>query len=181
MSLAPTPLARLALAQVDGAPASVDDAALVRAVVEGHASAPGLVFDRYAALVHGILRRSLGPGADVDDQVQVAFVELFREAKNLRDPSVLRSFLIGITVRVARAELRRRRTAAGSASPTTAPCPRSRSKATRRARGARASLRDAGAARHSSRMLFVLRHVEGSSSPRRPRPWAGRWPRPSAI
>jgi len=86
-----------------------DDAALVRAVVEGQASAPGLVWDRYATLVHAILSRSLGPGADVDDQVQVAFVELFREAKNLRDPSALRSFLIGITLRVGRAELRRRR------------------------------------------------------------------------
>ena len=87
----------------------LDDATLARAIVEGRPSAPGLVWDRYARLVHGILRRTLGPGADVDDQVQLAFIELLRDAKKLRDPAALRSFLVGITVRVARAELRRRR------------------------------------------------------------------------
>jgi RNA polymerase sigma-70 factor, ECF subfamily len=89
--------------------AAADDATLARAIAAGHPNAPRLAWDRYTALVRGVLRRILGPGADVDDQVQLVFLELFRDAKNLREASALRSFLIGITVRVARSELRRRR------------------------------------------------------------------------
>ena len=86
-----------------------DDATLARAIIAGHRNAPHAAWDRYAGLVRGVLRRVLGPGDDVDDQVQLVFLQLFRDAKNLRDVTALRSFLIGITVRVARSELRRRR------------------------------------------------------------------------
>jgi RNA polymerase sigma-70 factor, ECF subfamily len=89
--------------------ADLDDAGLARAAAEGHAGAPAAVWDRYSTLVRGVLRRSLGPGVDAEDLVQETFLLLFREVKNLRDPSALRSFLIGITVRVARSALRRRR------------------------------------------------------------------------
>lgn len=89
--------------------ADLDDSGLARAAAEGHAGAPAAVWDRYAALVRGLLRRSLGPGVDTEDLVQETFLLLFREVKNLRDPAALRSFLIGITVRVARSTLRRRR------------------------------------------------------------------------
>ena len=86
-----------------------DDATLARAIAAGHPNAPRVAWDRYATLVRGVLRRILGPGADVDDQVQLVFLQLFRDAGNLRDATALRSFLIGIAVRVARSELRRRR------------------------------------------------------------------------
>lgn len=109
LSPAPNPSRPAHLSLVGGAAREPDDASLARAVAAGQARALGQVWDRYATLVRAILTRALGPGADVDDQVQVAFVELFREARNLRDPGALRSFLIGITTRVARAELRRRR------------------------------------------------------------------------
>ena len=89
--------------------ADLDDAGLARAAAEGHAGAPAVVWDRYAGLVRRVLCRILGPGADVDDQVQEAFLQLFREVKQLRDPGALRAFLLGITVRVARSALRRRR------------------------------------------------------------------------
>jgi RNA polymerase sigma-70 factor (ECF subfamily) len=90
-------------------PADLDDAGLARAAAEGHAGAPAAIWDRYATLVRGLLRRSLGPGFDVEDLVQETFLSFFREVKNLRDPAALRSFLIGITVRMARSSLRRRR------------------------------------------------------------------------
>ena len=163
MSPAPTPPRPSRLSLVGGAPRDPDDATLARALAEGQARALGLVWDRYAALVRGILRRALGPGADVDDQVQVAFVELFRDAKNLRDPGALRSFLIGITTRVARAELRRRRfrrwlhltddgavpEAADDAADDDA------REAVARLYGVLDRLDEKG------RMMFVLRHVEG--------------------
>jgi RNA polymerase sigma-70 factor (ECF subfamily) len=148
---------------VGGASREVDDATLARALAAGQPRALGLAWDRYASLVRGILGRAMGPGADVDDQVQVAFIELFREAKNLRDPGALRSFLIGIATRVARAELRRRRfrrwfqlTDDGAVpEPADDGNDEDAREAVRRLYGVLDRLDD------KSRMIFVLRHVEG--------------------
>lgn len=141
----------------------MDDASLARAIAEGHAAAPGLVWDRYATLVRGVLRRALGPSADVDDQVQLAFLELFRDAGKLRDPGALRAFLVGITVRVARSELRRRRfrrwlrlTDDGAVPEgATDEVDEDAREAVARLYAVLEKLDDKG------RMLFVLRHIEG--------------------
>jgi RNA polymerase sigma-70 factor (ECF subfamily) len=85
-----------------------DDRALVAGVRAGEPGAAGRLWDRYASLVRGILRRMLGP-VDVEDAIQDAFLRLFRDLGSLRDPAALRSFLIGITLHVAKSELRRRR------------------------------------------------------------------------
>jgi RNA polymerase sigma-70 factor (ECF subfamily) len=89
-------------------PREEDDASLVAGVQARHPGAAGRMWDRYASLVRRILRRMLGP-VDVEDGVQDAFLRLFRDLGSLRDPSALRSFLIGITLHVAKSELRRRR------------------------------------------------------------------------
>lgn len=89
-------------------PREVDDAALVAGVRANEPAAAGQMWDRYASLVRRILRRMLGP-VDVEDGVQDAFLRLFRDLASLRDPSALRSFLIGVTLHVAKSELRRRR------------------------------------------------------------------------
>jgi RNA polymerase sigma-70 factor, ECF subfamily len=88
---------------------ATDDAALARAAAQGHPGAAPVVWHRYAPLVRRILKRTLGPGDEVDDHVQDTFLRFFRAAKHLRDPSLLTSFIVGIAMRVARAELRRRR------------------------------------------------------------------------
>jgi RNA polymerase sigma-70 factor (ECF subfamily) len=85
-----------------------DDATLVAAVLAREPGAAGRMWDRHASLVRRILRRMLGP-VDVEDAVQDAFLRLFRDLASLRDTSALRSYLIGITLHVARSELRRRR------------------------------------------------------------------------
>ena len=85
-----------------------DDASIVAGVVAREPGAAGRMWDRYASLVRRILRRMLGP-IDVEDAVQDAFLRLFRDLGSLRDPSALRSYLIGITLHVAKSELRRRR------------------------------------------------------------------------
>lgn len=98
------------LASVNRLPlAGTDDATLARAILDGHPAAPSALWDRFAPLVRAILRRALGPGHDVTDLVQEAFLGFFRSVADLRDPGALRPFLIGITVHVARSELRRRR------------------------------------------------------------------------
>jgi RNA polymerase sigma-70 factor (ECF subfamily) len=86
-----------------------DDAALVEAVRARLPRAAGRLWDRHSTMVRRILQRILGPSVDVEDAVQDAFLRLFRDLDSLRDPTALRSFLIGITLHVAKSELRRRR------------------------------------------------------------------------
>ena len=87
----------------------VDDAELARMAAAHDPRAAAILWDRYSTLVRGILRRSLGPSADVEDLVQEAFLGLFRTLSGLRDPDALRSFIVGTALRVARSELRKRR------------------------------------------------------------------------
>ena len=93
------------------APALADatDAELAVHAAQGHPSAPAAVWDRFATLVRGVLRRSLGPRAEVEDHVQEVFLRFFKQVKTLREPESVRAFVIGIAIRVARGELRRRR------------------------------------------------------------------------
>jgi RNA polymerase sigma-70 factor (ECF subfamily) len=102
-----TPLSRLRIVP-PAEPREEDDAALVVAVMARRPGAAGRMWDRYAPLVRRVLRRMLGP-VDVEDALQDAFLRLFRDLATLRDASALRSFLIGITLHVAKSELRRRR------------------------------------------------------------------------
>jgi RNA polymerase sigma-70 factor (ECF subfamily) len=53
-------------------------------------------------------RHWIGPH-DLDDHVQEVFSRLFAQLHRMRQPSALRGFIIGITLRVAFTELRRRR------------------------------------------------------------------------
>lgn len=86
-----------------------DDVRLAEGLRAGSAQAVAAAWDRYHPLVRRLLLRSLGPSADVDDLVQDVFITLFRRVVDLRDDSALRSFLVGIVVRTAKSELRRRR------------------------------------------------------------------------
>jgi len=63
---------------------------------------------RYAPLVNRILSRGLGPDADVDDATQEVFLRLFRRIGGLRDATALRAFIVSVTVRVMKWQLRRR-------------------------------------------------------------------------
>jgi RNA polymerase sigma-70 factor (ECF subfamily) len=101
------PPSRLRIVPPDGR-REEDDATLVAGVLAKDPAAAGRMWDRYAWLVRRILRRMLGP-VDVEDAVQEAFLRLFRDLGALRDPATLRSYLIGITLHVAKSELRRRR------------------------------------------------------------------------
>jgi RNA polymerase sigma-70 factor (ECF subfamily) len=87
-----------------------DDAALALALIAEDPSAPRVAWHRFAAMVHRILKRTLGPGADVEDLVQEVFLCLFDRVKTLREPKALKAFVIAIAAMTVRAELRRRRT-----------------------------------------------------------------------
>lgn len=90
----------------DGRPDGTDEA-LARAVVAREPWAQRKVWDLYAPMVNGVLRRALGPGHDFDDLLQDVFLRVFHRVIGLRDLSALRSFIYSITIRVVRWEIRR--------------------------------------------------------------------------
>lgn len=93
-----------------GTLAEQDDATLARALMADDPRAPRVAWQRFAPMVHRILKRTLGPGADVEDLVQEVFLCLFDRVKTLREPKALKAFVIAISAMTVRAELRRRRT-----------------------------------------------------------------------
>ena len=84
-----------------------DDRALLAGLAAGEPAAANAIWDRFAPLVRGLLRQSLGPRAEIDDLTQEVFLTLFRRARDIREN--LRSFVVGVCVRVSRSELRRQR------------------------------------------------------------------------
>lgn len=104
----------LRLAARDGAavparPPGVDLHELVALAKAKDPRAAARIWDQYEGLVRGVLRRTIGPDAELDDLVQEVFVGFFRNVGGLRDPSALSSFLTGIAIRTARGTLRKRR------------------------------------------------------------------------
>jgi RNA polymerase sigma-70 factor (ECF subfamily) len=77
--------------------------------MERHPQAPRVAWARFSPLVRRIVRRSLGPASDTEDAVQDVFVCLFEKAHTLRDPAALKAFIVAITVRTVRYQIRRRR------------------------------------------------------------------------
>lgn len=85
------------------------DAQLVQDVARGDRAALGAVWDRYAKLVRAVLYRALGSDAGVEDLLQDTFFAFFRGAAQIRDGAALRGYLVGVAVRLAALELRRRK------------------------------------------------------------------------
>jgi RNA polymerase sigma-70 factor (ECF subfamily) len=88
--------------------ASAPDHALVAAACGGDPRARSIIWKRYSGHVRGKLYQWLGP-RDLDDLLQDVFSTLFDQLPRIRHATALRRFLIGIALRVACSELRRRR------------------------------------------------------------------------
>src|SRR5215472_8605293 len=73
-----------------------EDDVLVRAARDGDRSAFGLLYDRYARMVHGILLCRVPP-REVDDLVQEVFLLALRKLDSLRDISRFGAWLGTIT------------------------------------------------------------------------------------
>jgi RNA polymerase sigma-70 factor (ECF subfamily) len=104
-SFAPRPLAPLAHFPHD----RYGDAQLVKDVALGHRDALGVVWDRYAGLVRGVLFGAIGPDHATEDLLQDVFLAFHRGAAQIQDGGALRGYLIGVAVRLAALELRRRK------------------------------------------------------------------------
>lgn len=93
-------------AEVRPAPAPETDTDLVLALRQGDAGAPGRIYDRHSASVHGMVYRLLGREAELDDIVQEVFIYALHSIDKLRDPAALKSWLLGIAVGKVRSHLR---------------------------------------------------------------------------
>jgi RNA polymerase sigma-70 factor (ECF subfamily) len=85
------------------------DAQLVRDVARGDREALGVVWDRYSKLVRGVLFGVLGSDHAAEDLLQDVFLAFYRGAGSVRSSGALRPYLVGVTVRLAALELRRRK------------------------------------------------------------------------
>ncbi len=89
--------------------AQADDATLARALRGADPRAAGVLWDRFSPLVRRMLRRTLGPYASVEGLVQEVFLRVLKQLGGLPDAAQLKPFVVGVTVRVLNAELRRHR------------------------------------------------------------------------
>jgi RNA polymerase sigma-70 factor, ECF subfamily len=89
--------------------AQADDATLARAASSGDPRATGVLWDRFSPLVRRVLRRTLGPQAEVEELVQVVFMRVLKQLRGLPDSAQLKPFVMSVTVRVLSAELKRER------------------------------------------------------------------------
>jgi RNA polymerase sigma-70 factor, ECF subfamily len=139
------------------------DAELVRAAALGEADAVGVVWQRYAPLVRGVLRGALGPDHASEDLLQEVFIGFLKGAKNIHEGAALRGYLVGVAVRLAALELRRRKVRRWVMLTPTGSLPeRSASPADAEGREALSALhRVLDGVSSRRRLAFVLRHVQG--------------------
>ncbi|HEX6766562.1 MAG TPA: sigma-70 family RNA polymerase sigma factor [Polyangiaceae bacterium] len=135
----------------------------MQAAARGDADAVTVIWDRYSGLVRGVLRGALGPDLVVEDLLQEVFIALVKGAKSIHEGAALRGYLVGVAVRLAALELRRRKVrrwvmlSPTGELPDTAVLPRDSE--SRQALQALYRVLDQLGSRR--RLAFVLRHVQG--------------------
>jgi RNA polymerase sigma factor (sigma-70 family) len=148
-----------------GTPPTDDDDQQAKLVAALRAQDPAVarpLWNRFAPSTFRVLRRTLGPAARIDDAVQVVFLCVFHRGGQLRPGTDLDQFVLKVTARVARAELRR------STLRRVLPIPGSRAARARAARAASKSEHEASKRFYrildrlsaADRIAFVFHHVE---------------------
>lgn len=82
---------------------------LCAAILRGDDGWQRRAFDAFHGLVHGLLIKTLGPRAEIADLVGDAFVTFFASAHRIHSERSVRSYLVSITMNLARRELRQRK------------------------------------------------------------------------
>jgi RNA polymerase sigma-70 factor, ECF subfamily len=85
------------------------DAVLVAGAVRGELESAQQIWQRYSSLVGRILRRVFGSSPDSVDLSQDVFLCVFQQITKLREPEALQAYIVGISLRVARNHLRRKK------------------------------------------------------------------------
>lgn len=89
-------------------PGVISDAELVEQLRQKQPAAVAHLIGTYSSIVRRSLFRVLGSAYDIDDLEQDTFVTVLGRCHTLRDPSALRSFVVSVSMRLARNELRKR-------------------------------------------------------------------------
>jgi RNA polymerase sigma-70 factor (ECF subfamily) len=143
--------------------AKADEDTLVRETLAGKRWAQKEVWCRFAPMVYGLLRRTLGSRHDHDDLMQEVFLRVFRRLHSLEKVSALRSFVYSVAIRVVSEEMRRF-SAIRRVELQMMDIPRDRTSAGADFEARDILLRIQGildGMKVKHRAVFVLRHVEG--------------------
>jgi RNA polymerase sigma-70 factor, ECF subfamily len=148
-------------------PATSDDA-LVRAAQQGDRSAFGLLYSRYARMVHGILLSRV-PYSDVDDLLQDVFLQALPRLTSLREVSKFAGWLATIARNRATDFHRRSKPhdelTDESLSANSDAAPRSIPPASHASAEAHAALEAILSLPQTYRETLILRFVEGMTGP----------------
>jgi RNA polymerase sigma-70 factor (ECF subfamily) len=87
----------------------LSDAQLIDALRSEDPSAQAVAWARLGRLARRVVGRFFGPGLDPADLLQEIFIRLLARMDELRDPTALRGFVVGISLGVARNQARRTR------------------------------------------------------------------------
>ena len=90
-------------------PLQMDDASIVRGVLDGSAPAQRELIRRYGRLMASVILNILGPRGDLDDILQDAFLIVFRDLPKLREVPALKKWLVMVAISRAQNQLRRER------------------------------------------------------------------------
>lgn len=146
-------------------PSQVSDADLARALRDAEPDAFEAAWQRFLPLVRGMVRRSVGLGAEGEDIIQEIFLALFRRIRTLREPQALRAFVMAITVRTLMYERRRRHRGSWASLESEDQIEGLRICADSGARQAFMSLQQlVSRLRERDRMVFMMRFGEGLGS-----------------
>lgn len=89
--------------------ASTSDEMIVRGIVDKEEAAAAALWARYGRLVYRLAERALGSPHEAEDLTQDVFLCLLDKVRGLRDASSLRSFVVSVTIRTLKWQLRRKR------------------------------------------------------------------------
>ena len=88
---------------------ATSDEAIVRGIMDKKESAAAALWARYGRLVYRLAERALGSPHEAEDLTQDVFMCLLNKVSGLRDASSLRSFVVSVTIRTLKWQLRRKR------------------------------------------------------------------------
>ncbi len=134
---------------------------LVAGLTERRPTAVRALYSQYAGTVRRILIQALGSDRDVEDLTQDTMITVVERVSTLRKVESLRCFVIGVAIRLAKNEMRRRaiRRFVGIDEATEVPMMAPYDPAT--SQGARHLYRALDRIEITARMAFVLRFVHG--------------------
>jgi RNA polymerase sigma-70 factor (ECF subfamily) len=141
--------------------ATASEEALVQGLIDREEWAAAALWTRYGTLVYRIADRALGSPHEAEDLTQDVFLSLWSKIASLRDPSALRSFIVSMTIRTVKWNLRRRRIRQWIHLTETGEMPDLPVRGVEVDQALRRFYRLLDKLRVDDRMVFVLRRVDG--------------------